>query len=289
MAEPTPQPTFFQRHEFLIRRLHSLSGLIPVGAYMCVHLMVNASLLNSPASYQKAVYQIHSLGSFLPIVEWGFIFIPILFHAIFGVVIIAGGLPNTGNYPYKANIRYTLQRATGVIAFFFIVYHVFHMHGWFHWDWWLDNVARPLGGARFAPYNAASTLTLAFRGVVIPLVYAIGVTSCVYHLANGIWTMGITWGVWTSPAAQRRATAVCGVFGLLLLAVAFGSWSGPLRTDPEDARAVEQKMYNAKVASGELDPQQAEHKRASGHLGEETAAAATEDSQQSNGGATKSH
>jgi succinate dehydrogenase / fumarate reductase cytochrome b subunit len=128
---------FLVRHEFIIRRLHSLSGLIPVGAYMVVHLLVNASVLNSPSSFQTQVYGIHSFGSALPFIEWTFIFIPILFHAIVGVAIVAGGHPNTNNYPYEANYRYTLQRATGIIAFLFIGVHVFHMHGWFHADVWL--------------------------------------------------------------------------------------------------------------------------------------------------------
>src|SRR6186997_3187330 len=105
------------RHEFLIRRLHSLSGLIPVGAYMVVHLLTNASVVDSPNAFQRAVYQIHSFGGLLPAIEWIFIFIPILFHAIIGVVIIRGGLPNSGTYRYGKNIRYTLQRATGMIAF----------------------------------------------------------------------------------------------------------------------------------------------------------------------------
>ncbi len=139
--------TFLQRHEFLIRRLHSLSGLVPVGAYMVVHLTVNASIWNGAGTFQGAVYDIHSLGRLLPIVEWGFIFLPLLFHAILGVVIIQGGLPNHSSYPLKANIRYSLQRASGMVAFVFIMWHVFHMHGWFHTQWWLDSVAKPLGGA----------------------------------------------------------------------------------------------------------------------------------------------
>ena len=85
-----PQPSFFERHEFLIRRLHSASGLVPVGAYMVVHLLTNASVIESPGTFQKSVYAIHSLGSLLPIVEWVFIFIPILFHALYGVAIVAG-------------------------------------------------------------------------------------------------------------------------------------------------------------------------------------------------------
>jgi len=254
------------RHEFLIRRLHSLSGLIPVGAYMCIHLLTNASVLDSSAAFQRAVYQIHSLGGLLPLVEWVFIFIPILFHAVIGVVIIRGGLPNYASYKYTSNLHYTLQRATGMIAFVFILWHVFHMHGWFHFEAWETNVAEPLGGAQFSPYNAASSLGAAMAGVVRPIIYAVGVLSCVYHLANGIWTMGITWGVWVSPAAQKRADYVCIVFGVLLALVGLSAWGGAVRlANDEDRRneavEIEQKMWDAKIASGELDEEAGLHKR----------------------------
>ena len=207
------------RNEFLIRRLHSLSGLIPVGAFMTVHLLVNASVLDGPAAFQKNVYSIHALGRILPLVEWVFIFLPILFHAIVGVVIIRGGLSNSQNYPYSANIRYTLQRVSGMIAFVFIMWHVFHMHGWIHAEAWRE-VAGRFMGAQFAAYNATSTAAAAMQAFwIVPVLYAIGILASVFHLANGIWTMGITWGAWISPAAQRRALYVCGGFGLVLAAV----------------------------------------------------------------------
>lgn len=262
-VESSP-PSFLARHDFLIRRLHSLSGLIPVGAYMCIHLLVNASVLESPAAFQKNVYQIHSLGALLPVVEWTFIFIPILFHAIVGMALVMGGVPNTRDYPYSANRRYTLQRITGMIAFAFIAIHVFHMHGWFHADVWLENVVRPLGGGQFRPYNAASTAGLALQNVTMLIIYLIGMLSCVYHLANGIWTMGITWGAWISPAAQARASKVCLVFGLLLAIVGVGALFGMRREGVgerlKEAREVEDKMYEFRVESGELQPN--EHKRA---------------------------
>ena len=259
-VDTTPSSSLLARHEFLIRRLHSLSGLIPVGAYMVVHLLTNASVLDSPAAFQRAVYQIHSLGALLPLVEWVFIFIPILFHAVIGVVIIRGGLPNSSVYATEKNIRYTLQRSTGMIAFVFIVWHVFHMHGWFHFETWLEAVAWPLGGANFRPYNAASTLGAAMSGFVVPLLYAVGVLSCVYHLANGLWTMGITWGVWVSPGAQRRANVACIVFGLGLAAVSLGALTGAMTVDEGAAIEVERRMQEAKIESGELTPEDLEHK-----------------------------
>jgi succinate dehydrogenase / fumarate reductase cytochrome b subunit len=250
-------PSFLARHEFLIRRLHSLSGLIPVGAYMVIHLITNASVLESVATFQKNVYTIHSLGKLLPFIEWTFIFIPILFHAIVGVIIVGGGLPNTTNYPYASNIRYTLQRATGMIAFVFIMWHVFHMHGWIHDKWWIKNVAERLGGAEFDPYNAASSAGEALQGAVVVIAYVIGILSCVFHLANGMWTMGITWGVWTSPQGQIRARRFCDGFGVLLaivgLSALVGMWRVGRAEALENAIEVEDKMFKAQVQSGLLE------------------------------------
>ncbi|MEZ6099904.1 MAG: succinate dehydrogenase cytochrome b558 subunit [Pirellulaceae bacterium] len=274
--QPTAQASFLARHEFLIRRLHSLSGLIPVGAYMVVHLTTNASVVEGPAAFQRLVYKIHSLGAILPLVEWGFIFLPLLFHAIFGLVIIRGGLPNNSSYRYSGNVRYFLQRLTGMIAFAFIMWHVFHMHGWFHNEQWLANVAEPLNGAQFRPYNAASTAGEAVQASpLITVLYGIGVLACVYHLANGLWTMGITWGVWISPAAQRRANYACAIFGVLLAVVGLSSLVGMNRIDVEAAREVENQMYEARVSTGEVTPN--DHKRSGeDHESEQMTAAASQ-------------
>ena len=257
-ADDAPPSSFLARNEFLIRRLHSLSGLIPVGAYMVIHLLTNASVLESSILFQKLVYQIHGLPMLVAI-EWIFIFIPILFHAIIGVLIIRGSLPNSGTYKYGSNYRYTLQRATGMIAFLFIMVHVFHMHGWFHFDSWLS-AARKIGGAQFWPYNAASTAATALSSLPYQIFYVVGILSCVFHLANGIWTFGITWGIWVTPQAQRWATTACLIFGLGLGAVGLSALGGFAYTvDVEAARKREDEMYFERVKIGDILPN--EHKR----------------------------
>ena len=196
MSQHEPSRSFFYRNQFLIYRLFSLSGLIPVGAFLVVHLLTNASVLGGAGAFQSRVDMIHSLGPLLVPIEWAFIFLPMLFHATVGFVIIAGGLPNVGSYPYVGNIRYTLQRATGMIAFVFIIWHIMHLH-------WLGT---PFGGGKFDPHHATSSAATALQPLGISLLYAIGVLSAVFHFANGLWTLGITWGLWTSPAAMRRAS-----------------------------------------------------------------------------------
>lgn len=221
---------------------------------MCVHLLTNATAAGSEAMFQRMVYQIHSLGPLLPVVEWVFIFLPILFHAIYGVVIMQSGQANTGSYRYLGNVRYALQRATGMIAFLFIVWHVFHMHGWFHADWWLSAI-KPYAGGQFKPYSASSTAASAMQqNVVFPILYMVGVLSCVFHLANGLWTAGITWGLWITPAAQKRANYACAAFGVLMALVGMGALSAfSFKIKPENASKVEKQMFDAKVEAGEVE------------------------------------
>jgi succinate dehydrogenase / fumarate reductase, cytochrome b subunit len=241
------RPSFLVRHQFLIYRLFSLSGLIPVGAYLVVHLLTNASIVNGPAAYQDQVDRIHSLGVMLLPVEITFIFIPILFHAAVGWLIISGALPNAHSYPYASNIRYTLQRATGMIAFVYIVFHVVQLHHLFGAPF------KDFGGAQFDAEHASSSAAIALQPLWILILYVIGMLSCVYHFANGLWTQGITWGLWTSPAAQRRASYISVVVGIGLAAAGLSSLAGMRGLDVKEAEKIENKMEAQRKAIIEPD------------------------------------
>jgi succinate dehydrogenase / fumarate reductase cytochrome b subunit len=227
-----PAVPFLVRHQFLIYRLFSLAGLVPVGAFLIVHLLTNASVLAGAGTFQSRVDMIHSLGPLLVPIEWAFIFLPMLFHAAVGFVIIANGMPNVGSYPYVGNVRYTLQRATGMIAFAFIIWHVAQLH-------WMG---APLGGGRFDPHHAASSAAIVLRPLLVTLLYAVGILSTVFHFSNGLWTLGITWGLWTSPNAMRRANWISMAMGVVLGAAGLGALGGMRAVDVEQARAIETRM-----------------------------------------------
>jgi succinate dehydrogenase / fumarate reductase, cytochrome b subunit len=220
--------SLFGRYEFAVRRLHSLLGLLPVGLFLFVHFLTNVSILDGPATFQLRVDQIHSLGPLsLFCVEWSYIFLPILLHGLIGLMIVARGKRNVWQYPYRENLRYTLQRWTGVVAFAFIVWHVFHTRGWFVSPWWIEHVTRPLGGGTFDAARAAATASAAIQASpTVTIAYAVGILACVYHLANGLWTMGITWGVWTSPHAQRWANIPCLAVGIGLATMGLAALVG---------------------------------------------------------------
>lgn len=232
MAEHQSTAASSDKYYFLIRRLHSLSGLIPVGVFLFLHLTTNASILapgQTPGQeFQKAVERIHALGPLLLPVEIVGIFLPLGFHALLGFQIMLTAKPNAQYYRYGSNVRYTLQRWTGVIAFFFIVYHVWQMH-------WMG---KPLGGGAFRVHDeaggpaaalTAATAIQSYRWVAVA--YAIGIVASVYHLANGIWTSLITWGITIRPRSQRAAGYVCAAFGIVLCAVGLGALRGFMTFD----------------------------------------------------------
>jgi len=227
VADQQSDPNAFGgKHYFLIRRLHSLLGLVPVGVFLCFHIFANASILAPGvpgAAFQQGVERIHALGPLLVPVEILFIFTPLLFHALLGLVIWYTSAPNAMQYRYGSNIRYTLQRTTGIIAFLFIVYHVWQMH-------WLGE---PIGGGAFAlhdasgaPTGAATTAAAIQASWWIAPFYVVGVLASVFHLANGVWTSLITWGITIRPRTQQVSGYVCAVFGVVLAIAGVGAVSG---------------------------------------------------------------
>ncbi|OYP28841.1 succinate dehydrogenase cytochrome b558 subunit [Rhodopirellula sp. MGV] len=269
--------SFFEKHEFAIRRIHSLLGIVPLGLYMVVHLTTNASLLNGVETFQRAVFMIHSPGKLLPLIEWAFIFAPLLFHAILGVWIAKTGRTNSGQYRFASNKRYSWQRWTGMIGLVYLFLHIMHLHGGFHAQWWINSI-NGIGFGMFSPYNAGSSLVRAMDwgwGVVWPTIYLVGMLSLVYHLANGLWTAGITWGLWISPAAQARATKVCVAFGIVLTVISLSAWAGAVIPGEEDAQAmeaIENRMYEAGVEAGmvpENEEKRAHHSATDVEAGEE--------------------
>ncbi|HEX8524144.1 MAG TPA: hypothetical protein VF669_17960 [Tepidisphaeraceae bacterium] len=211
VASDYTAPLLGGRYHFLLRRLHSLTGLV-FGGYLVVHLLVNATIaqLGKHDVYQAQVHKIHELP-ILWALEWGLIYLPILYHTVCGVYITLTGQPNVDRYGYAKNWFYVVQRASAIVIVLFMIFHVFSLkYGWFG-----QNLS-------FDPYKASGTIGRHMqRSWVLPfLVYPLGITASCYHLANGFWTAAITWGLTISRGAQRRWGFACA--GLFVLLMIFG-------------------------------------------------------------------
>jgi succinate dehydrogenase / fumarate reductase cytochrome b subunit len=178
---------------FFLRKLHSLSGIFPVGVFLAEHFWSNSSALVSVARYNEASRDLQTIPWRIFVEAVG-IWIPILYHGGYGVYIWWKGKSNVSDYPWVGNWLYSLQRWTGLIAFAFIGWHVYTERFLTHGKSTYADVERALAN----PYY------LAF--------YVAGILAASFHLGAGIWNFLCKWGL----AATERAQRAAGRLGMLI-------------------------------------------------------------------------
>ena len=198
-----------QGNSFLLRRLHSLSGIVPIGAFLIEHLVSNFEALKGPAAYAAQVKFLNGLP-FVRVLEWVFIFLPLLYHALYGLYITVRGRSNVNVYPWAGNWMYIAQRVTGLIAFAYIIQHVWRQ--------------------RFAGVSLPEHPGAAFHKVQMELshpwmlaVYVIAMIATCWHFSYGIWLFAAKWGITPGDRARRRFGYVCTAFGVLITVVGLAS------------------------------------------------------------------
>jgi succinate dehydrogenase / fumarate reductase cytochrome b subunit len=210
---------------FVLRKLHQLSGIVPLGAFLLEHFYTNSKALSGPNDFNKAVGDLQSIPYIL-FVEIGFIFIPLLYHAVYGLFITWESRPNNLAYPYPRNWFYTIQRITGIILFFFILFHVLNFR--FGLLPGLNEIS-----VAHRPDLAYQIVQREFQLPWVIAVYVVGIVSTIWHFANGIWLFLVDWGVVIGARAQRLTGYACIGFGIILLALWFNVtaafiWKGGL-------------------------------------------------------------
>ena len=200
----------------LARRLHSLTGVVPIGAFLVEHLYSNYQAVGpgGPARFDTVVKDLQTN----PVIIWAEIFaigVPILYHAIYGLFIAAQARTNTLAYRYGANWRFLLQRISGVFLILYIAYHV-----------WMTRLRPVFSPQSFAGSQGLITydymhgyLNESLLGVPTWIFYGLGVLAACYHFANGLWGFLIHWGITVGPRAQKLSAYACAALGIILAAL----------------------------------------------------------------------
>ncbi|HXF43197.1 MAG TPA: hypothetical protein VNK26_05605 [Pyrinomonadaceae bacterium] len=204
---------------FILRKLHQISGIVPLGIFFFFHMFTNAKALNGEAVFEKAVQEIHDMPMLLLIEIFG-IFIPLIFHSVYGIIISAESRPNVFKYSFARNWLYLIQRISGVFLFIFITFHVLNLR--FGMIPGLNTT--PVSGHANLAFDIISR---EFSSPLILAFYILGVAATSWHLAYGLWLFAVDWGIVIGEKAQKAslyasiAVAVA-LFGLgLNAAVAF--------------------------------------------------------------------
>ena len=194
--------------EFLLRRLHSLTGIAPMGLFLFEHFFTNSYSHQGAASFNEKAEFLRSL----PYVIWIEIFalgLPFGFHIVYGLKIMASGQSNIHHHPHPRNWMYVLQRVSAIPALGFIAFHVFTI--------------RILQGGTD---NLYGTMVDVFANPLIVTFYVVGVVSICFHFANGIATFCMTWGITVGANSQRIVSYAAAGVGAVLAGMAIWSVFG---------------------------------------------------------------
>jgi succinate dehydrogenase / fumarate reductase cytochrome b subunit len=188
---------------FLLRKLHQLTGIVPLGVFFAFHMYTNSTAMSGPKVFNDHVQDIHHMP-YLIFVETLGIFIPLLFHSIYGILITAEARPNVLSYGYGRNWFYLFQRITGVFLFVFLLFHLLNLR--FGLIPGLESYANPVAGNAS---RAFAIVAAEFKNVGILLFYILGVIATAWHLAYGIWLFVVDWGIVIGEKAQKYFLYVC--------------------------------------------------------------------------------
>ncbi len=192
--------------QFLLLKLHSLTGIIPIGLFLVFHLGFNSLRTVGVQQYQFGIDLINNMP-YLLWIEVLCIHIPILFHSFMGFYVAYQGKFNVFRYAYPRNWMYTLQRVTGGVVFLFLVYHI-----------GTTLFPKMIEGKHL--FEASPFLIGIMNEQMSTwsgrLIYLVGILSATFHFANGLWGFCISWGLLIGKDAQRNAGIAFMFVGLVL-------------------------------------------------------------------------
>ena len=211
--------------QFLLRRLHSLSGVIPIGVFLAEHMFTN-SFSHQPETYNFIVQKM-ILGMPMPVfrsMEIGILAIPILFHVALGIHFTRTSSVNQHQYSYPKNWAYLLQRITGIITVFFLLYHVIALR-----------IMQP-DAVHADPFLATKNHLLA-NAELNAVIYTVGIAAASFHFGNGLWTFLVTWGIIVGRQTQKMAHVACLGVWLGVMSLGFYGLFGFYVTQPPAVQA----------------------------------------------------
>jgi succinate dehydrogenase / fumarate reductase cytochrome b subunit len=194
------------RGSFLQARLASLVAIAPLGVWTFFHLWNNLAAFYGAAAWEASVTAYSS--PFAQLITLCIVLVPLAVHTVWGIGRLFTSQPNNTRYRAYANLKYLLQRVAAVGVLLFLGAHL-----------WLAMIHPRLTSGRGEAF-ADIAREMRFNPPTL-VVYLLGTLGVTYHLANGLQTAAMGWGIATSKAALRRLEWITIAVFLLLLAMAW--------------------------------------------------------------------
>src|SRR5262249_43856989 len=106
-----------------LRRLHSITGIVPIGAFLVFHLWTNTTAARGADAYDEAARGLQQLPLSLA-AEILLIALPLAFHGVYGLYLAAVRDPGAPAPTPARRALSRVQRATGIVVFAFLFFHL---------------------------------------------------------------------------------------------------------------------------------------------------------------------
>ena len=212
-----PPETRSVAKDFILARFGSLFAILPLGVWTANHLWNQLAAYSAGtdqgAAWERSV-EGHSSNASTAL-TFAIVLVPLLWHTVWGIMRMARTRPVTVGW--FGNVRYWVQRLSAIGLLLFLGAHLYL--AWFeprflegHPEYFRD-ISHEMR------FNTPTTI-----------VYILGVLAIAYHLANGVWSFLMGWGVTVSKSGLAWMERVAlGLFVVLLVlgwAAVYGLYSG---------------------------------------------------------------
>ena len=207
------------KENYFLHKLHSLTGIVPVGYYLVQHLTLNTFSLGGAEKFNGVIQFFEGMPyHFLLGLKIFGIWLPLIFHAVYGFFITSKGSLDLATSTYGkwfGHRYYNFQRISGILAAAFLVYHMT-----------TTSVYAQLRGPEETIYYQNWAGHLASYGYLIMAFYMLGVFVSAFHFSFGIWSFCIRWGIAISQRAQSSVAKLSVVSFVLLTILGWAALLG---------------------------------------------------------------
>ncbi len=193
---------------FIRSRLGSFLAVVPLSIWTINHLWENLAAFKGAEAWQKEVTEYSSPVAFF--VSSLVALLPLALHTIWGIGRLRTVKPNVVRYHYFANVKYIVQRLSAIGLLLFLGAHL-----------WLAFLHPRITTGNPEPF--ADIAHEMHHHLPTLLVYSLGVLGIAYHLANGLHTFMMGWGIVTSRRALKQMQALVWVIFVALLGMGYGA------------------------------------------------------------------
>jgi succinate dehydrogenase / fumarate reductase cytochrome b subunit len=183
----------------MLARAHSLLGVFPLGAFLCLHLYDNW-----PALRDRELWVDRSLDTLSRPWAIALVLVPLGLHAFLGALRLLLAPADMREVLKGGRSLRVIQSLTGVVVLGFVVYHVGQL-------WALGEGPNTSTRASYA---------LLWRTLGRPLdlaLYVVGITAVCFHFGHGLSRMAVTFRLARTETSLRWVRIAAGACGFLML------------------------------------------------------------------------